>query len=475
LVSPIVRGRTHKRPIREGQSTEVEEAVADRPVVAEKPGNAGGAKGTGHPGLVGGQLQGQEEPTSRPKPFAISKQIVWEAYRRVKANKGAAGVDGESITEFERDLDGNLYKLWNRMSSGSYFPPPVRAVEIPKKSGSGVRVLGVPTVADRVAQTVAAMYLEPDVEPIFHSDSYGYRPGRSAIQAVERCRERCWKSDWVIDLDIKAFYDTIPHHLILKAVAKHTQLKWLLLYVKRWLEAPLQREDGTLVARDRGSPQGSAISPLLANLFMHYCFDGWMARTFPSIRFERYCDDIVVHCVSKAQAEYVKEQIGRRLKECGLELSQEKTQVVYCKDDKRTGTHPCQRFEFLSYEFRARRVRARDGRYFDGFNPAISPKEAQRLRDEIRKWKLPRWTSKSLAELAEWVNLRVQGWLNYYGSFFKSAMHSLLWTLNQHLAGWARRKYKRLHQSWSQAYRFLRRVARQAPGQFAHWRWGLQP
>jgi RNA-directed DNA polymerase len=423
--------------------------------------------------LVGEQLPEQEEPTVKPKPFAISKLSVWEAYRSVKANKGAAGVDGESLAEFERGLKGNLYKLWNRMSSGSYFPPPVRAVEIPK-SGGGVRVLGVPTVADRIAQTVAKGYLEPVVEPIFHPDSYGYRPGRSAKQALERCRERCWKTSWVIDLDIKAFFDTIPHHLIERAVAKHTQLKWLLLYVRRWLEAPLQREDGSLVARDRGSPQGSAISPLLANLFLHYCFDSWMEREFSSIRFERYCDDIVVHCLSRAQAEYIKGQIGRRLEECGLELSSEKTRIVYCKDDNRTGSQPCDRFEFLSYEFRARRARAKNGWYFDGFNPAISPKEVKRLQGEMHRWRLARWTNRSLAELAAWVNLRVQGWLNYYGAFYKSALRSLLRLLNEHLARWVRRKYDRVH-SRAQAFAFLRRIARQAPGLFAHWRWGLMP
>jgi RNA-directed DNA polymerase len=427
----------------------------------------------GHPGLVEGQLPGQEEPTSKPKPFAISERIVRESYRRVKANKGAAGVDGESLAEFERDLEGNLYKLWNRMSSGSYFPPPVRAVEIPK-SGGGVRVLGVPTVADRIAQTVARSYLEPKVEPLFHPDSYGYRPGRSAEQALERCRERCWKQDWVIDLDIKAFFDTIPHDLILRAVTRHTQLRWLLLYVRRWLKAPLQREDGTLVARDRGSPQGSAISPLLANLFMHYCFDSWTEREFPSIRFERYCDDIVVHCVSQAQAEYVKERIGQRLKECGLELGLAKTRIVYCKDDNRPGSHPCERFEFLSYEFRARRVQTSNGTFFDGFNPAISPSEIKRLQGEMRGWKLSCWTNRSLAEVAAWVNPRVQGWLNYYGAFHKSALHSLLWLLNQHLARWARRKYDRVR-GWSQARKFLRRVARQAPGLFAHWQLGLLP
>jgi RNA-directed DNA polymerase len=447
--------------------------VADRPVVAVKPGNAGGAKGTGHLGLVGDQLPWQEEATNKPKPFAISEQIVRESYRSVKANKGVAGVDGESIAEFERDLEGNLYKLWNRMSSGSYFPPPVRAVEIPKPGG-GVRVLGVPTVADRIAQTVAKMYLEPKAEPVFHADSYGYRPGRSAEQALGRCRERCWKQDWVIDLDIKAFFDTIPHDLILRAVATHTQLKWLLLYVRRWLEAPLQREDGTLVARDRGSPQGSAISPLLANLFMHYCFDSWMSREFPVIGFERYCDDIVVHCVSQAQAEFVKERIGQRLKESGLELNPEKTQIVYCKDDNRRGSHGCEKFEFLSYEFRARRVRTSSGTFFDGFNPAVSPKQIKRLQGEMRGWQLSRWTSKSLAELAAWVRPRVQGWFNYYGAFHKSALHSLLWLLNRHLVRWARRKYDRVR-GWSQARKFLCRVARQAPGLFPHWKLGLLP
>jgi RNA-directed DNA polymerase len=407
----------------------------------------------------------------KPRPFAISKQVVWEAYRRVKANRGAAGVDGESLAEFERNLKGNLYKLWNRMSSGSYFPPPVRAVEIPKKSGNGVRVLGVPTVADRVAQTVAAMYLEPEVEPMFHPDSYGYRPGRSAQQALERCRERCWRTNWVVDLDIRAFFDTIPHHLILRAVAKHTQLKWLLLYVRRWLEAPLQREDGELVGRDRGSPQGSAISPLLANLFMHYAFDSWMGREFPVVGFERYCDDVVVHCLSQRQAEYVKAAIGRRLKEVGLEMSPEKTRIVYCKDDNRRGQHGCTKFVFLSYEFRARRTRTKEGRLFDGFNPAISPDEFKRLRGEIREWRLGRRTNQTLTDLAKWVNPQVQGWINYYGHIYMSALYPIWRGLNEHLAQWARRKYKRLHESKKRTFEFLGRITRREPQLFIHWRY----
>lgn len=265
---------------------------------------------------------------SEPKPFDISKWAVWEAYRRVKANQGAAGVDGESIAQFEQDLEGNLFKLWNRLSSGSYMPPPVRAVQIPKASGSGVRVLGVPTVADRIAQTVVRLYLEPAVEPVFHPDSYGYRPGRSALDAVGVCRQRCWKADWVIDLDIKAFFDTVPHDLVVKAVAHHTDQRWILLYVQRWLTAPLQQEDGTLVARDRGTLQGSAISPLLANLFMHYAFDTWLSRTYPGVRFERYCDDAVVHCRSENQARTMRTAIADRLAECGLELHETKTKIV---------------------------------------------------------------------------------------------------------------------------------------------------
>ena len=256
----------------------------------------------------------------KPKSFEISKWAVWEAYRRVKANKGAAGVDEQSIEEFERDLQGNLYKLWNRLSSGSYMPPPVRAVEIPKRDGSP-RMLGVPTVADRVAQTVVRLYLEPGVEPFFHPDSYGYRPGRSALDAVGVCRERCWRQDWVLDLDLKSFFDNVPHDLVLKAVARHTDLRWVLLYVERWLKAPLQREDGSVVARDRGTPQGSAISPLLANMFLHYAFDAWMVREHRLVLFERYCDDVIVHARSEQHARQLRAAIASRLAECGLELN----------------------------------------------------------------------------------------------------------------------------------------------------------
>jgi RNA-directed DNA polymerase len=322
------------------------------------------------------------EPKSQDKPFGISKWVVWEAYQRVKANKGAAGVDDVSIEEFEQDRDKHLYRIWNRMSSGSYFPPPVKAVGIPKPGKKNeVRVLGVPTIADRVAQTVARMYLEPKVEPVFHPDSYGYRPKRSALDAVGACRERCWRMNWVIDLDIKKFFDSVPHDLVLKAVEHHTDQKWILLYVRRWLQAPMQQPDGTVVARDRGTPQGSAISPLLANLFMHYAFDTWMAREFPDVPFERYVDDVIVHCVSEQQARRVKDAIASRLADCGgLRLHPDKTRIVYCKDSNRHGRHRQVSFDFLGYTFKPRSAKRKDGTMFTAFTPAISGKAAKSIR-----------------------------------------------------------------------------------------------
>ena len=415
------------------------------------------------------------EPKQQDRPFQISKWVVWEAYQRVKANQGAAGVDEQSVEEFERDLQGNLYKLWNRLSSGSYFPPPVKAVEIPKPGGKGVRVLGVPTVADRIAQTVVRLYLEPGVEPSFHPDSYGYRPGRSALDAVAVCRERCWRSDWVIDLDVKAFFDSVPWDLVVRAVARHTDQRWILLYVTRWLKAPLQQQDGTLVTRDRGTPQGSAISPLLANLFLHYAFDAWMAREFPAISFERYCDDAVVHCTSEQQARQVRDAIADRLAQLGLEVHPDKTRIVYCKDADRRGEHANTSFTFLGYTFRPRLAKNRWGKHFVSFLPAVSIDAVKAMSQEVRSWHLARRSDKALDDLARMFNSIVQGWINYYGRFYKSELLYLLRRLNRHLARWACRKFKRLRRRERRAMAWLAEVARRTPGLFAHWRFGARP
>jgi len=415
-----------------------------------------------------------EEPLSKAKPFCISKRVVWEAYKRVKANKGGAGVDGESIADFERDLKNNLYKVWNRMSSGSYFPPPVRAEEIPKDDG-GKRALGIPTVADRIAQTVVKIYLEPIVEPIFHPDSYGYRPGKSAIEAVGRARQRCWRSDWVLDLDIRGFFDNLDHELMMRAVRKHTDCKWILLYIERWLKAPVQLNDGTLVSRHRGTPQGGVVSPLLANLFLHYTFDAWMRRSYPAIPFERYADDIIVHCRSERQAQWIRTVIERRLSGCRLELHPDKTRIVYCKDSSRRGSYPNEKFDFLGYSFRPRRSKNRLGNYLVNFSPAVSNEAAKEMRREMRGWRLHLRSDKNLDDLSRMVDPILRGWVNYYTQYYKSATYPTFRMFDLILMRWAMRKYKKLRGHRRRAKHWLGRIARREPKLFAHWQMGLRP
>jgi group II intron reverse transcriptase/maturase len=407
---------------------------------------------------------------SSNKSFEISKWEVQEAYEKVKANKGAPGVDGCSIEDFEKDLKNNLFRVWNRMSSGSYFPPPVKAVDIPKSHGDGVRTLGVPTVTDRIAQTVVARRLEEKVEPIFHQDSYGYRPGRSALDAVAACRKRCWKYAWVIDLDIQKFFDSVSWDLTVKAVEAHTDLPWVVLYVRRWLEAPLQLPDGTLQQRDRGTPQGSAISPVLANLFMHYAFDMWMAREYPGVPFERYADDGVVHCVSESQARRLREAIADRMREVGLRLHPDKTKVVYCKDGNRPLTYEHTSFTFLGFTFRARKAIDRNGERFTAFLPAISKEALKKISGEVRRWRLHRQVGRTLAELARVINPIVRGWMQYYGAFYRTALHPLLRRINAYLMRWIRKKFKRLR-TFKKAHECWRRITRQYPRAFAHWVW----
>jgi len=407
------------------------------------------------------------------KPFSIDKRLVYEAYKAVKSNRGAAGVDEQTIEQFDADLSGNLYRIWNRMSSGSYFPPPVRAVSIPKKSG-GERILGVPTVADRVAQTVVKQVIEPILDPIFLADSYGYRPNKSALDAVGVTRERCWKCDWVLEFDIKGLFDNIDHELLLRAVQKRITCKWALLYIERWLKAPMVLEDGTTKERSCGTPQGGVVSPILANLFMHYAFDVWMTRTHPELPWCRYADDGLVHCRTEQEAETLKVALQARLAECHLEMHPTKTKIVYCKDGKRKGKYPNVKFDFLGYCFRPRRVRRlRDNSLFGGFNPAVSSSAMKAMRETIRDLNLRRQTQLSLQDIAQQLNPLLRGWIAYYGRYAPSALYPLLRYVNQTLVAWAMRKFKRFKRHKVQASQFLQRLATDCVDLFVHWRIGM--
>jgi group II intron reverse transcriptase/maturase len=407
------------------------------------------------------------------KPFSIDKRLVYEAYKAVKSNRGAAGVDEQTIEQFDADLSGNLYRIWNRMSSGSYFPPPVRAVSIPKKSG-GERILGVPTVADRVAQMVVKLVIESILDPIFLSDSYGYRPNKSALDAVGVTRERCWKYDWVLEFDIKGLFDNIDHELLLRAVRKHITCKWALLYIERWLRAPMVLEDGTTKERSCGTPQGGVVSPILANLFMHYAFDVWMTRTHPALPWCRYADDGLVHCRTEQEAETLKVALQARLAECHLEMHPTKTKIVYCKDGKRKGKYPNVKFDFLGYCFRPRRVRRlRDNSLFGGFNPAVSSSAMKAMRETIRDLNLRRQTQLSLQDIAQQLNPLLRGWIAYYGRYAPSALYPVLRYVNQTLVAWAMRKFKRFKRHKVPASQFLQRLATECVDLFVHWRIGM--
>jgi len=405
---------------------------------------------------------------STTKPIVIAKRAVWEAYQQVKANRGAAGIDEETIAMLEQNLSRNLYKLWNRMSSGSYFPPPVKQVEIPKAKG-GTRKLGIPTVSDRIAQTLVKHIMEPVLERIFHPDSYGYRPGRSAKQAIASTRMRCWKYDWVVEFDIKAAFDQIDHGLLLKAVRTHIKERWILLYLERWLTAPFETAEGEQLPRQRGTPQGGVVSPILMNLFMHYTFDLWMARKYPQCRFCRYADDAVVHCHSQKQAREVMRSIASRLAECGLTMHPEKSKIVYCKDSNRRQAYPHVYFTFLGFTFRPRKALSKTRRIFTSFLPATSAEALKRMRRAVRGWKLNRQTHVELAALAKLYNPIVQGWWNYYGAFYPTAMLSLYRHIDRALARWARRKYKALTGRQGASMQWLRKVKDANPQMFHHW------
>jgi RNA-directed DNA polymerase len=406
-----------------------------------------------------------DEVKASGKPFDISKAEVRSAWIKVRGNRGAPGVDGVSVEAFEKDLDDNLYLVWNRMASGTYFPPEVKAVAIPKASG-GTRVLGVPTVADRVAQTVVAAHLSARVEPVFHPDSFGYRPGRSALDAVAVCRQRCWRFDWVVEFDIRRFFDTVPHDKIVACVQAHTDARWVVLYVRRWLAAGLRMPGGDVVDRDLGTPQGSAVSPVLANLFLHYVFDTWMGREYPGCPFERYADDAVIHCRTLAEAEQVLAALRERMVEVGLGLHPDKTRIVYCRDSNRPGGYPVTEFTFLGFTFRPRPAVGRGGKYFTSFLPAISNDALKKLSRTVRSWRLHRRTGSDSAGLRALVNPVLRGWINYYGCFYRSALDPLFYRVNTYLLRWIRKKYRL---GWKAAVRRLAQGYTLRPRYFAHW------
>lgn len=403
------------------------------------------------------------------KPFIISKELVMRSFELVKANAGAAGVDQQSLAGFEVHLKDNLYKLWNRMSSGSYFPPPVKAVPIPKKAG-GLRILGIPTVTDRIAQMVVKLTFEPKVEPYFLSNSYGYRPNKSALDAVGIARKRCWRYDWVLEYDIKGLFDNVDHELLMKAVRKHIDNKWVILYIKRWLKTPMQLPDGSLQEKTRGVMQGGVISPVLSNLFLHYVFDVWISKRHSNAEWCRYADDGLVHCETEMQAKRILAELHKRFNECKLELHPDKTKIVYCKDENRKREYPETKFDFLGYTFRCRGVENKKAkRVFASFAPAVSNNAMKSMRAKTRKSNVRNRTDLELKEIAEWYNPIIRGWIGYYGRYHRSALDSVFRHFNNTLITWVMHKYKKFRGRKTRAAILLRKIAKENPSLFVHW------
>ena len=414
-----------------------------------------------------------EETQSTNKPFPINKQMVWLAYQKVKTKGKAYGVDEVSIKEFEEKLNGNLYKIWNRLASGTYFPPAVREVEIPKKDGNK-RKLGIPTVGDRIAQTVVKDYMEGSVDKLFHENSYGYRPLKSAHQALEKARINVKKYDWVLDMDIKGFFDNISHELILKALDKVVAEKWVKMYCKRWLEMPIQKTDGTIVCKEgKGTPQGGVISPILANLFLHYAFDMWITKKHPTICFERYADDIIVHCHTQKEAETILQEITERMQQCQLELHPMKTKIVYCKDYRRKEAFKQVQFDFLGYSFQPRPTKIKLTRQIQNqFDLAISRSSQKKIVEEINNFRIHRWSTRAIEEIAGALYSKLQGWINYYGRYRKWIFLNVFRRLSYRLMKWVQNKYKIT--SFNQSYDWLRSYQKENPNLFAHWRIGFK-
>lgn len=408
------------------------------------------------------------------KSLPVSKRMVYNSYLKVLDKDGGAGIDKQSIESFNKGLSGNLYKIWNRMTSGSYFPPPVRTVLIPKKQG-GLRPLGIPTVGDRIAQGVVKDYLEPSLESVFHNSSFGYRPGRSAHDALTQCQANCIKQAWVIDVDIQGFFDNISHEMLLSLVRQHTQESWVLMYVERWLKAGVEQADGSIAARTKGTPQGGVISPLLANNYLHHCFDKWMEETNPQNPFERYADDIVIHCHSKARAEQLLIQLTDRVRLFELSLHPEKTKIVYCKNYQRPEQHEEESFGFLSYSFQPRIKRSNFGdanSTYIIFAGAISSKAKTGIREAIKAILLPRWSQQTLEGFASILNPKIRGWVNYYTRFYRQEMLHVFCYLNERIRRWIKNKYKLT--SKKQVLAKFNAIQTEQPALYYHWRLGIK-
>ncbi len=400
--------------------------------------------------------------------------MVWAAYKKVRSNGGSAGVDAVSMEEFDSKRSKYLYKLWNRLASGSYYPPAVKEVEIPKKDGK-MRKLGIPTISSRIAQMVIKDYLEPRFEELFSPNSYGYRPNKNAHQAIGSVRENCRKNDWVIDLDIKGFFDNIDHEKLILALEKHVPEKWAMMYIKRWLNMPIQKKTGEVVSKQgKGTPQGGVISPLLANTFLHYVLDKWLENTEPAIRYARYADDAIIHCKTKAQAELMLQRINERMQQCGLELHPEKTRLVYCRDYLRKEKYPVVKFDFLGFTFQPRPAMSKKtGRLFLGYDCAISTSSCKRIADKLEELEITNSSFKNIVGLAQFLNPYIRGWVNYYGKYRIKELSKVFRLLKHRLVRWARKRYKRYKTSLNKAFEWINRVRKQYPNLFYHWQLGF--